>query len=31
MNIFSEQILSRLIILAHFEPIFHDIAWKELE
>lgn len=31
MNTFSEDILSRLIILAHFEPIFHDNAWKELE
>lgn len=31
MNTFSEQILSRVIIWAHFEPIFCDIAWKELE
>lgn len=30
MNTFSEQILSRLITLAHFEPVFCDIAWKEL-
>lgn len=31
MNTSSEQTLSRLLILAHFEPVFFDIAWKELE